>query len=178
MAEIKTDRNREIYEARLNGASFSELAEKYGVSASCVNSIFQKEKKKEELRQHEIYKVLITLTDDEKFITRTFTVLKRHKLDSREQLMEVYSRKDLLEMRNCGEVMMELILKAACELRGDDSSMRACPAYNKSISEELCQKTASCLNSVLKVAYLKELDGVENFKEARRQCKNCIYRNS
>ena len=176
MAEIKTERNREVYEARLNGASFTEIGEKFGMSANHVRQIFQKEQEKVELRQHEIYKVLNSLTDDEKFLTRTMTVLRRHKINTCEELMKIYSRKDLLRMRNCGEVMLELILKAASVLRGDEESMLGCPVYNRSISKELCCKTSSCLGSALKYSYIKELDEVEDFKEARSQCRNCIYR--
>jgi len=46
MAEAKLDRNREIYEARLNGESFTKLAEKYGVTPNCVSTIFKREQKK------------------------------------------------------------------------------------------------------------------------------------
>jgi len=46
MAEAKLDRNREIYEARLNGEPFTKLAEKYGVTPNCVSTIFKREQKK------------------------------------------------------------------------------------------------------------------------------------
>lgn len=36
MAEAKLERNREIYEARERGASFSELGREYGVTSSCI----------------------------------------------------------------------------------------------------------------------------------------------
>lgn len=175
MAEIKTDRNREIYEAVSEGASFSEIGEKFGVSTACVRQIFQKEKQKEEIRQDEVYKVLITLTDDEKFITRTLTVLRRHKINTCEELKKVFSRKDLLGMRNCGETMMELLLKAASVLRGDDASMRGCPIYGRGIDESYCRETTQLLKMKIKKFPIEELNEVKDIREAKAQCRNCIY---
>ena len=72
--------------------------------------------KKEELKNHRYYQLLISLTDNEEMITRTIHVLERNNLDSTEALLNV-SRKELFKCRNCGEVMVELIIKLAELLR-------------------------------------------------------------
>ncbi len=116
MAEAKLERNREIYEARERGASFSELGREYGVTSSCIKTIYEREKKKEELKQHKYFNILMSLTDNEEMITRTITVLERNKLNSDEAILNV-TRKELLKCRNCGEVMIGLILRIAESIR-------------------------------------------------------------
>lgn len=175
MAEIKTERNREVYEARLNGASFTEIGEKLGMSSNHVRQIFQKEQEKEVLRQHELYEVLNALTVDEQFITRTMTVLRRHKIDSCEELKKIYSRRDLLKMRNCGEIMMELILEAASILRGDDATMRGCPVYGRCIDDSYCCETIQLLSMKIKKFPIEELNELSDIRDAKSQCRNCIY---
>lgn len=108
--EAKLERNREIYEAREGGVSFSELGRKYGVTSTCVKTIYEREKKKEELKQHKYYNILVSLTDNEEMITRTITVLERHNLNTDAAILNV-TRKELLKCRNCGEVMTDLILQ-------------------------------------------------------------------
>lgn len=114
--DAKLERNREIFEERLNGAPFTKLAEKYGISANCVRTIFNREQKKEELKNHKYYQLLRELTDNEEMISRTIHVLERNGLDSNEAILNV-TRKELLKCRNCGEVMTDLILKIAEMLR-------------------------------------------------------------
>ncbi len=116
MAEAKTERNREIYEARLRGETFTKIAERYGVTVPSVRSIFEKEQKKEELKKLRIYQVLLTLTDDEQIIMKTMRVLRINHLDSKEALLGV-TKKELLKCNNCGEVMANLILQVADILR-------------------------------------------------------------
>jgi len=116
MVEAKVERNREIYEARENGASFSELGRKYGVTSTCIKTIYEREKKKEELKQHKYYNILVSLTDNEEMITRTINVLERNKLNTDEAILNV-TRKELLKCRNCGEVMIDLILRIAESIR-------------------------------------------------------------
>ena len=48
MAEAKKDRNRELYEAKEAGVPFTKLAEKYGITVTCANTIYRREKIKEE----------------------------------------------------------------------------------------------------------------------------------
>lgn len=112
MAEAKLERNREIYEARERGASFGELGREYGVTGSCIKTIYEREKKKEKLKQHKYFNILVSLTDNEEMITRTITVLERNKLNTDEAILNV-TRKELLKCRNCGEVMIDLILRIA-----------------------------------------------------------------
>ena len=92
--------------------------------------------------------------------------------------MNIYSRNDLIKLRNCGERMTEIILKVASILRGDDELKRACPVYNKCIDENLCYETKRCICGGGKKKDLKELSEVRSIAEARRQCRNCVYRNT
>lgn len=114
--DAKLERNREIYEERLAGAPYTKLAEKYGITTNCVRTIFNREQKKEELKNHKYYQLLVSLTDNEEMISRTIHVLERNGLDSNEAIINV-TRKELLKCRNCGEVMTDLILKIAEILR-------------------------------------------------------------
>ena len=43
--DAKIERNREIYEARIKGASFKELAQKYDITDNCVRTIFIREER-------------------------------------------------------------------------------------------------------------------------------------
>lgn len=119
--EAKNERNRDIYEARMAGKTFAELARQYEVSANCVRIIFEREKTKEELKQHQYYHILASLTDSEEMITRSIHMLQRNDLDSNEAIMNV-TRKQLLKCRLCGEVMADLILKVADVLREQEES--------------------------------------------------------
>lgn len=114
--DAKLERNREIYEERLAGAPYTKLAEKYGITTNCVRTIFNREQKKEELKNHKYYQLLVSLTENEEMISRTIHVLERNGLDSNEAIINV-TRKELLKCRNCGEVMTDLILKIAEILR-------------------------------------------------------------
>ena len=119
--EAKNERNRDIYEAHMAGKTFAELAKQYEVSANCVRIIFEREKTKEELKQHQYYHILASLTDSEEMITRSIHMLQRNDLDSNEAIMNV-TRKQLSKCRLCGEVMADLILKVADVLREQEES--------------------------------------------------------
>ena len=112
MAEAKTDRNREIYEAIEAGTPLARAAEKYEMTITCVKTIYKREKIKEELKDERYYQLLVSLTDSEEMITKTVHVLERNKLNSVEAIMNI-TKKELLKCRNCGEVMANLILKIA-----------------------------------------------------------------
>ena len=116
--DAKIERNREIYEARLKGASFKELAVKYGITDSCVRTIFVREERKEKLKDTQYYQILTSLTDNEEMITRTIHVLERNELDSNEALLNV-TKIELQRCRNCGDVMIDLILKIADVIRSE-----------------------------------------------------------
>ena len=118
MAEAKLDRNKAIYEEREAGVSFKELADKYGVTVTCLKTIYNREKKKVELKDERYFQILVSLTDNEEMISRTLHVLERNELNSAEAIMRV-SRKELLKCRNCGEVMTDLIMKIADILRDE-----------------------------------------------------------
>lgn len=119
--DAKFERNRDIYEAREAGKTYAELARKYEITANCVRIIYEREKKKEELKQHQYYNVLSSLTDSEEMITRTIHMLQRNDLDSNEAILSV-TRKQLMKCRLCGEVMADLILKAADVLREQEEN--------------------------------------------------------
>lgn len=112
MAEAKTDRNREIYEAIEAGTPLARAAEKYEMTITCVKTIYKREKIKEELKDERYYQLLVSLTDSEEMITKTVHVIERNKLNSVEAIMNI-TKKELLKCRNCGEVMANLILKIA-----------------------------------------------------------------
>lgn len=116
MIDAKTERNRELYEAKEAGVPFTKLAEKYGMTVTCANTIYKREKIKEELKNERYYQLLVTLTDSEEMVTRTVHVLERNGLNSAEAIINV-TRKELLKCRNCGEVMAKLILDIADILR-------------------------------------------------------------
>ena len=116
MEDAKIERNREIYEEREAGVPFTKLAEKYGMTTTCVNTIYKREKIKEELKDERYYQILVSLTDSEKMVTKTVHVLERNRINSAEAIMNV-TRKELLKCRNCGDVMADLILKIGEILR-------------------------------------------------------------
>ena len=120
--DAKLERNREIYEARENGTTFSELARQYEITPNCVRIIYEREKKKEELKEHKYYNILATLTDSEEMITRTIHMLERNGLDSNEAILSA-TRKQLMKCRLCGEVMTDLVLKVAEVLREQESEL-------------------------------------------------------
>lgn len=117
--DAKKERNRELYEARINGASFKKLALKYGITDNCVRTIFMREERKEKLKDTRYYQILTSLTDNEEMITRTVHVLERNELDSNEALLKV-TKKELQRCRNCGDVMIDLILKIAGVIRSEE----------------------------------------------------------
>lgn len=106
----RSERNRAIYEARISGSKFTDVAEKYGITSNRARQIYENEKKKEEIKKYKYYNILSSFTDNEKMITMTINVLKSNRLDSRENLITV-TRKELLKYWNCGEVMTELIMQ-------------------------------------------------------------------
>ena len=111
--EAKVERNREIYERRLKGESFAEIGEEYGLTSSSVRSIYNKEKRNEERKSNKIYVHLRTLTDNEEHISRIWTILTRHNLDTREELIKVERKYLIKKVRNCGEVLADLIMQLA-----------------------------------------------------------------
>ena len=114
--DAKLERNKTIYEEREAGTTYSELARRYEITPNCVRIIYEREKKKEELKEHQYYKILSSLTDNEEMITRTIHMLQRNALDSNEAILNV-TRKQLMKCRLCGEVMTDLVLKVADILR-------------------------------------------------------------
>lgn len=114
--DAKLERNKTIYEEREAGTTYSELARRYEITPNCVRIIYEREKKKEELKEHQYYKILSSLTDNEEMITRTIHMLQRNGLDSNEAILNV-TRKQLMKCRLCGEVMTDLVLKVADILR-------------------------------------------------------------
>lgn len=109
------ERNRKIYQEYLEGATYTELAEKYSVSTTRVRKIFQMEKMREECNENEVFKVLFALCDDEQLISKTITVLQRIGATSKEELLKL-DRKTIKKARNCGVVMVELIMKMKEEM--------------------------------------------------------------
>ena len=123
--DAKLERNRTIYEEREAGTTYSELARRYEITPNCVRIIYEREKKKEELKEHKYYNVFLSLTDNEEMITRTIHMLERNGLDSNDAILSA-TRKQLMKCRLCGEVMTDLILKAAEVLREQDGEFWSC----------------------------------------------------
>lgn len=107
---MEKERNKQIYEDKMNGLTYSALQEKYDISASRVNQICKKEEKKEFYKTNDVYSLLISLCEDEKFISKTFTVLKRIGATTEEEILKL-DRKTLKKTRNCGLLMEDLIMK-------------------------------------------------------------------
>lgn len=68
--EAKLKRNKDIYEQRLSGKNFAEIGEQYDVTSNRARVIFENEKRKEKLKQHRYYNVLVSLTDNEEMQER------------------------------------------------------------------------------------------------------------
>ena len=111
-----SERNRAIYEARISGSKFKDISMKYGITSNRAKQIYEREKKKQEIKQYKYYEILSCFTDNEKMIIKTINVLERNELDSKEKLITI-TRKELLKYWNCGEVMTDLILKVADVLK-------------------------------------------------------------
>ena len=111
--EAKVERNREIYEKRLKGATFAELGKEYGINPHSAHAIFEKEKRNEERKSDPIYIHLRTLTDNEEKISRIWTILRRYNLNTREELIKVERSYLIKKVRNCGEVLADIIMELA-----------------------------------------------------------------
>jgi len=111
--DAKVERNKEIYEKRLQGMTFAELGEEYGIGSQTAKNLFDKEKRNEERKANPIYVHLRTLTDNEEHISRIWTILTRHKLDTKEELIKVERKYLIKKVRNCGEVLADLIMQLA-----------------------------------------------------------------
>ena len=115
----KDGRNKQNYEDRLKGLTFVEIGEKYGISKNCARLLFVQEQRYEERKQNKLYQLISSLSDNQEFITRTYNVLVRNNLDSKEAILNV-TPKELLTYRNCGKAMIDLIMRLADALRKDD----------------------------------------------------------
>lgn len=111
--EAKVERNREIYEKRLQGMTFAEIGEEYGLGSQSARAIFEKEKRNEERKSNPIYVHLRTLTSNEEHISRIWTILTRHNMDTKEELIKVERKYLIKKVRNCGEVLADLIMQLA-----------------------------------------------------------------
>ena len=111
--EAKVERNREIYEKRLKGATYTEIGKEYGFSANSARAIFEKEKRNEERKNNPIYIKLRTLTSNEEHISRIWTILRRYNLNTREELIKVERNFLIKKVRNCGDVLADLIMQLA-----------------------------------------------------------------
>jgi len=113
--KAETERNRTIYEECLNGASYKQLAEKYGITPSRVKDLFEREDKKEKNRSNEIFLLLETFCEDEQLKSKTLTVLERMEATTTEVFLGLDEKK-IKKARGCGPKMQELILKIKEEL--------------------------------------------------------------
>ena len=118
--EAKVERNRDIYEKRLKGATYAEIGAEYGIGPNSARTIFEKEKRNEERKSNPIYVRLRTLTDNEEHISRIWTILSRHNLDIKEELIKVERKYLLKRVRNCGEVLADIIMRLAELLKEED----------------------------------------------------------
>lgn len=105
----ETLRNKAIYEERLKGTAFKELAEKYEVSYSRAEDIFYKEQAREKRFENTVFRELEYLCNDEKLFTRAITVLSRNNVTSEGKILAL-DEKAIRKMRGCGEKTKELIL--------------------------------------------------------------------
>lgn len=119
MVSTNYDRNKSIYEERLNGETYTALSEKYGITPSHTTAIFNHMKKQESLKCNPYYPILASLTQNDQLITRAIHVLNRSNLNPRETLLGL-TKKDLLKCRNCGKTTAELILQVAEIIRETD----------------------------------------------------------
>ena len=115
----KDARNKQIYEDRLKGLTFAEIGEKYGISKNNARMHYVQEEREQERRQNKLYQLVNSLSDNQEFVTRTYNVLVRNNLDSKEAILNV-TPKELLTYRNCGTAMIGLIMKMADILRKED----------------------------------------------------------
>ena len=115
----KDGRNKQIYEDRLKGLTFVELSEKYGISKNCARQLFVQEQRDEERRQNKLYQIINSLSDNHEFVTRTYNVMVRNNIDTKEAILNV-TPKELLTYRNCGKAMIDLIMRLADILRKED----------------------------------------------------------
>lgn len=105
---IKDGRNKQIYEDRLNGLTYLEISEKYGISKNCARQLFVQEQRDEERRQNKLYQIINSLSDNHEFVTRTYNVMVRNNIDTKEAILNV-TPTQLLTYRNCGKAMIDLI---------------------------------------------------------------------
>jgi len=118
--EAKVERNRAIYEKRLTGATFKEIAEEFGISVGCARTHFEKEKRNEERKSNPIYVKLRTITDNEEFISRVWTILRRNNMLTKEELIKVERSFLIKKCRTCGEVLADIIMELAEKVREED----------------------------------------------------------
>ena len=104
------ERNEEIYNEWMAGASLVALAQKHNITSTRIRSICLKLQKKHALEEDALFLAIRKKTDNEDFAIKTYHVLKRndiHTLADARKLTE----KRIDTLWQCGPVMKELIQK-------------------------------------------------------------------
>jgi len=104
----KSERNRSIYQERKQGKTYTELAEKYALSAMTVTRICEIG---ELIEANPIYDLLQAVCDDENIVMRTFQALRRKNITTKEEFLR-YDESFYKKMRLIGPCSMELINRA------------------------------------------------------------------
>lgn len=57
----------------------------------------------------------------------------------------------------------------------DYDADRYCPAYEKTISEDICYNSLMCLNGTFKISSTNELSEIKDIEKAKKRCRSCPY---
>ena len=106
--EEKKTRNEELYLDGLRGATYEELAEKYGVSVQRAKDICERESRIVAREDNPLYVAIRDAANDAQLTEKTWTVLTRHGVCTVDDVRKL-TDKELKEFRNCGPVMRDLL---------------------------------------------------------------------
>lgn len=113
------ERNRMIYEERLQGATLEEIGKKYNLCRDRVRTIFIRESRNIAREDEIIRQLLYAMSDDFDFATRAYNVLCRAGIDSKEKLLRS-NPETIRKLRGCGAKMEKLIMQVKEALREDE----------------------------------------------------------
>ena len=102
------ERNEEIYAARQNGTSVSELSKKYGLSDNRIRAICKRQDEKLVNEADLLYMAIRVLTSDVGFAGVVYGTLKRNGIHTIEEA-KALTDEQMKKMRNCGSRMTELL---------------------------------------------------------------------
>ena len=116
------ERNELIKAEKENGATYKELAEKYGISYSRVKQICDRIERLRKIEQNPIYSDFKSYGANG---TRIYNVLKMAGVDTKEQIIELMKSGEIMKINNFGETCFHMV----CEVYKESLPQLKCDEY-------------------------------------------------